>query len=401
MTTLRVVLDPVVTLENGGVARYAEELTRQLIATAPRHTQVAGIISASPETDYARIAERLPGLDQLHKSALARRELQAAWQRGFTRLPGQGMIHATSLLAPMYRHDRLNDASEQIAVTMHDTAAWTHPETMASRTVTWHKAMARRAEKYADAIVVPSHAVAQEVTQLFDVADRVRVIGAAPSSRLAVPTDADARAEALGLPERYLLAVGSPSTRKGTEHLLRALAHDATQNLPLVLVGRSRKTAGTIDVDAALTEWGVDPSRVIRLGVDAPLSDADLSVVYDRAALFVQPSIAEGFGLAMLEAMSFGTPVVHSDVPALVEVAAGSGHLVELRELVEPVDASARPEEAAGASGEYAGRIANAIADVLDTPELAERLGVIGRDRAGVYSWQDSAEKVWQLHADL
>lgn len=398
MSTLRVVLDPVVAPDSTGVSRYAEELTRELIATAPRGSRVAGIISASPESDYARIAERLPGLGELHKSALARPQLQAAWQRGFTRLPGQGMIHATSLLAPMYRHDRLSDPSEQIAVTIHDTVAWSHPDTLPPRVVSWHRAMARRAEKYADAIVVPTHAVGVELARLFDVADRIRVVSGAPSSALALPADSESRAVALGLPERYLLSVGAAQTRKGTEHLLRALAHDATHGLPLVMVGGAGSGPGAVDVDEAVAEWGVDPSRVIRLD---GLSDSDLAVVYHRAAVFVQPSLAEGFGLALIEAFSLAVPTVHSDVPSLMEVAADSGRVVELRELAEPVDAAARPEVASGAGGEYAARLAEGIGEVLDDPDLARRLAVNGYDRSQVFSWRDSAEKVWQLHADL
>src|SRR3954451_5915609 len=102
MITLRVIVDEVTAVPNGGMSRYAEELTRALIATAPRGSDVAGIVSASPEPDYQRIAELLPGLRELYKSPLARRELSAAWQHGFTRLPGAGIVHATSLLAPLH-----------------------------------------------------------------------------------------------------------------------------------------------------------------------------------------------------------------------------------------------------------------------------------------------------------
>lgn len=73
-------------------------------------------------------------------------------------------------------------------------------------------------------------------------------------------------------------------------------------------------------------EQGLDETRVRALGV---LSDADLAVVLSRATLFVYPSIAEGFGLPVLEAMHFGVPVVHSDDPALMEVAADAGVAVE------------------------------------------------------------------------
>ena len=379
MTTLRVIVDQIVAPVPGGIGRYAEELTRQLILTAPRGSNVAGIVSASPEPDYALIAEKLPGLVELYKTALARRELSAAWQHGFTRLPGSGMVHATSLLAPLRRHDRLNNPGEQIAVTIHDAVPWTHPQTLTPRGVSWHKAMAKRAERYADAIVVPTHAVADELGELLDFGDRIRVIGGAPSSALRVPDDADERAERLGLPERYLLSVGTLEPRKGLEPLIRALAQGVPEDLGLLVVGPDGW--GGVDVASVARDAGVAEWRVRTLG---PLTDADLAVVLDRATIFVFPSLAEGFGLPVVEAFSLGTPVIHSDAPAVVEISAGAGLAVER-------------EDAEG----YPARLAEAIRNVVDDDALRDRLHVSGRDRSHAFSWRDSAEKVWQLHADL
>jgi glycosyltransferase involved in cell wall biosynthesis len=379
MTTLRVIVDQIVAPVPGGIGRYAEELTRALITTAPRGSNVAGIVSASPEDDYDTIAERLPGLADLYKSPLARRELSAAWQHGFTRLPGSGMVHATSLLAPLRRHDRTTGKNEQIAVTIHDAVPWTHPETLTPRGVSWHKAMAKRAERYADAIVVDTHAVADELGGILDLGDRVRVIGAAVGSSLRLPDDAAERAERLELPGRYLLSVGTLEPRKGIEPLIRSLALGLPDDVPLLIVGPAGW--GGVDVDAVARDAGLAEGRVRVLG---RLSDPDLAVALSRASVFVFPSLAEGFGLPLLEAFSFGTPVVHSDDPALVENAAGAGIAVER----------------ADAEG-YPARLAGAILEVLEDEGLAARLGVAGRDRVKAFSWRDSAEKVWQLHADL
>ena len=118
------------------------------------------------------------------------------------------------------------------------------------------------------------------------------------------------------------------------------------------------------------------------------LDDADLAVVLDRATLFVYPSLAEGFGLPIVEAFKFGLPVIHSDDPALVEVAAGASLVVERP--AAPTDDAA-----------YTDRLAAAIGRVLSDGELSARLGVLASDRARAFSWRDSAERVWQLHADL
>jgi glycosyltransferase involved in cell wall biosynthesis len=377
MSTLRVIVDQMVARVPGGIGRYTEELTAALIATAPRGSAVSAVVSAAPEDDIARIRTKLPGLSAIHKSALARRELSAAWQHGFTVLPGSGMVHAPSLLAPLRRHDRISDPESQIVVTIHDVVPWTHPETLTSRGVSWHRAMARRAERYADAVVVPTHAVADALADILDLGDRIRVIGGAVSARWRVPIDADRRAAALELPERYVLAVGTLEPRKGLPELVAAMTR--VPDVPLLIVGA--EGWGGVDVATLVAEAGLADDRVRVLG---HVSDHDLAVLYARASVFAFPSIAEGFGLPVLEAFTFGTPVVHSDDPAVSEVAGGAGLEVSR-------------EDPAG----YPERLADAIRSVLDDAEVGERLRVLGRDRAGAFTWRDSAEKVWQLHADL
>jgi len=376
MTTLRVIIDEMLATTPGSVGRYTEELARELIATAPRGCYVEAVVAASTEAEYALIQERLPGLTALHKSALASRELRAAWQHGFTRLPGKGMVHATSMLAPLARHDRLNDG-DQIAVTLHDTVAWSRPEALGARTVAWHKAMLKRAQRYADAVVVPSHAVAAQLADIVDLGNRVRVISGAASTALDVPHDADERAGRLDLPDEYVLAIGGLEPRKGIDQLVAGLSR-VVRGVPLLIAGTP---AADPALAAAIAAGGLDASRVRGLG---SLSDPDLAVVVDRAAVFAYPNLEEGFGMPVLEAFALGTPVVLSDAPALLELAVDAGVVVER-----------------GDDEGYPERLADGINSVLDDPALAERLAYMGSDRAKAFSWRSSAEKVWQLHADL
>jgi glycosyltransferase involved in cell wall biosynthesis len=378
-TTLRVIVDQIVAPIPGGIGRYTEELTRELIRTAPPGCEVAGVVSSSPEADYQRIAMLLPGLVDLFKSTLARRELELAWQHGFSRLPRAGMLHATGLFAPLSRHDRVNNQGNQTVVTIHDVVPWTNPETLSSRRIGWYKAMVKRAHKYADAVVVPTHAVAIQLAEIVDFGDRVRVIGGAVSSKLVLPVDPEVRAARLELPDQYILAVGTLQPHKGIGALIRALKDPALDGIPLLIAGPEGWKG--VDLDAAAAEAGLEPGRVRSLGY---LADADLAVALDRASVFVYPSLAEGFGLPVVEAFSLGTPVVHSDDPAVLEVSAGAGLAV--------------PREDADG---YPARLAAAIGSVLGDPELAKRMGFEGQDRAKNFSWRDSAERVWQLHADL
>lgn len=377
MTTLRVIVEEVLSPMSSGTSRYAEELTRALIATAPPTCAVEGILAASSEGQYADVLDRLPGLSGLHKSSLARPQLISAWQHGFTRLPG--MIHAPTLLAPLAKHDRVNTRGQQTVVTMHDLTAWLSPESVDSRGIGWHQSMAKRALRHADALVVPSHTVADQLSEIMNFGDRVRVIGGAVSPGLRVPADADARAERLDLPGEYLVALGGLEQRRGLVQLLAALALPDSGDIPLVVIGPDDNGSGSLG--AAAREAGLADGRVRALGA---LRDADLSVVLDRAAVFVLPSLLEGFGLQLLEAFHFGTPVIHSDTPALVEVAGGAGLVVALDE-----------------PGSFAERIAAAIGSVLGDTALASSLSTAGRDRSQLFRWENSAEKVWQLHADL
>lgn len=378
-TTLSVIVDPMLTNATDGIGRYTEELTRELIQVAPPGCGVEAIVSSSSDDDYARLHTLLPGLGRLAKGRLNHKQQSALWRYGFGSIRGKGMVHATSLLAPLSKHDRLNNEADQIVVTIHDVAAWTHPELLDSRNAARQKALARRAHRFADAVVVPTHSVASQLGEIMNFGDRIRVIGGAVSSKLLLPVDADDRAARLGLPPRYILSIGAPDARKGIPALIASLAHPESADLPLLIAG----PGGAADVHAATlaAEAGLAKDRVRTLGF---LADADLAVALNRATVFAFPSIVEGFGLPLVEAFHFGAPVVHSDEPAVLEVSAGAGIAVP------------RDDEAG-----YPGRLAGAIAEVAGNPELAERLHFQGLDRARAFSWSDSAHKVWQLHADL
>lgn len=364
MTTLRVIVDDILLPGGGPLTRYAEDLTRALIQTTPRGSEVAGVVASSPEGDYARIRELLTGLRQLHKSALARRELAAAWQHGFTALPGTGMVHATSLFAPLRRHDRSIAPGDQTVVTIHDAIAWTHPELLPGRAAAWTKAMGRRAERHADAIVVPTHAVAADLSEHLDLGDRVRVIGAAPATTLIVPADAASRRAARGLHEPYVVALAEGDAANGFSDL----AAVARNGVPVVLLASAGDAAAIDDAE--------------RVTVIADASAADRAAILAGAAAFVQPSIAAGPPAALLDALALGLPLVATDLPGIAEITADAAILVERDD-------------------DYPATLTEAIRGLLDDSAAAERLGVAAQDRAKAFTWRDAAEKIWQLHADL
>jgi glycosyltransferase involved in cell wall biosynthesis len=389
-TTLRVIVDDILapaaaptTGAGTGAGRYAEELTRALILTAPDGCVVEGIVSASPTTEYDGLLARLPGLEGLKKSALARRELHSAWQHGLSRPSAGGMVHAPSLLAPLLRHDRVHNQGDQTVVTVHDLLAFTHPGALGHRDVAWQKAMLKRAHRFADAVVVPTHALAAELETQIHFGDRIRVIGGSVPSSMLLPPDADARAAALDLPERYILATGTLNELDGLGVLIQSLASDADAGFPLLVAGA--RTAATDDaLAAAAAAAGLAPGRVRSIGA---LTDEDRAVAVSRAEVFAYPRRAGDFAVPVLEAFFFGTPVVHSDEAGVVEVSAGAGLSVAA---LDPSGTSAASD-----------RWAEALASVFRDPEIARSLGYGGLDRARAFTWPDAAQRVWQLHADL
>jgi glycosyltransferase involved in cell wall biosynthesis len=320
----------------------------------------------------------VPGLANVHQLTLPRRELRAAWQHGLTTKPLGGMIHAPTLLAPLSRHDRRDSPGEQTVVTIHDAAPWLFPESGNSQAA-WVRHMAKRAKKHADAIVVPTHATADDLSRYIDFGERIRVIAGAVSDSVRLPDDADDIAARLALPDEYLITVGTLEPRKAVEALFAATALPGFPDIPLLFVGP--ETWGERTVEQAIADSGAAAGMIRHI---PPVPDAELAVLIDRATLAVAPSTNEGSGLTAIEALHFGTPLVHSDASALVEVVAGAGVTVEIGDLAS-----------------YPERLAQAIADTLDDTDLLRRLGITGADRSRAFSWRDSAERVWQLHADL
>ncbi|MFF2370035.1 glycosyltransferase [Agromyces sp. NPDC058110] len=377
--TLRMIVDQVVAPVPGPLGRYTQALTSALIASTPSGCQVEAVVSSSPPTDYARIEAMFPGLSGLYKTSLARRELAGAWQLGLTTSPGGGMIHAPSLFAPLRRHDR-TVSGDQVVVTVHDLTAWTHPEALTSTTVSWTKAMLKRARRHADAVVVPTHALAERLADIADFGERVRVIGTAPRVGLVMPGDGEGsiRRARLGLPDEYLVARGTLEARTGLVELLEALGRPGVPQIPLVVLGPD--SWGEVHLATVAEDSGVDARRVHALQIDDP---SDLAAVLAGATAVVAPGHEEGAATDLIEAFSMGAPVIHSDTATHLEVAAEAGLAVTV------------------GSGGFVERLAAAVTSVIEHPSLADRLAVTSGDRARAFSWRDSAERVWQLHADL
>lgn len=377
-TTLRVVVDQLVAPVPGALGRYTLGLAGALVRTAPPGCDVEGIVSAIGAEEQAEVERALPGLASVYKTTLARRELAAAWQLGITTSPGAGMIHAPGLLAPLRRHDA--SSGTQIVVTVHDTLSTSHPESLSSTELAWRRNALRRARKHADAIVVPTHALAERLGEQLGVADRIRVIPTAARPGLRLGEDAAARAARLALPRDYLLTSGTLEPHRGVVDVLAALGRSGVPGIPLIVIGP--ETWGEQHLQTLAEEAGI--ARGLVRHIDDP-EPADLAVLLARATAFIAPAHDEGDPATLIEAFAAGVPVIHSDAPDYLETAGGAG-------LAVPI----------GVGGDgYADRLAAAVTVVVEDPARAERLAITGGDRARAFTWTDAAEQVWQLHADL
>jgi glycosyltransferase involved in cell wall biosynthesis len=209
----------------------------------------------------------------------------------------------------------------------------------------------------AAAVLVPSLSTGADLLACYpypDLADRVHAVAEGPT-----PLPA-AGALPAGLEPGFILAVGTLEGRKNYGRLVAALAAipDAP---PLVIAGRSG--------------WNGEPGPVAgeRVRILGHVDDATLAGLYENAALLAFPSLYEGFGLPLLDAMARGLPALIGDRGALPELAGEAALAVD----VESTEA-----------------IAAGLRRLLGEASLRKRLAAAGRTRAKSYSWDSAAERV-------
>jgi alpha-1,3-rhamnosyl/mannosyltransferase len=248
-------------------------------------------------------------------------------------------------------------------VVVHDLVAFIEGASAQSRAARIERATIARAMRRAAGLQCVSDATRTDLVARFpDVAPRAFTVPLAADARFREAGADPAVLARHGLqPQRYVLAVGTLEPRKNLPRLIAAWTQvdDAVRrDAVLALVGPRGW-----DDDATLAAARATGS--VRLLGHVP--EDDLPSLYAGCACFAYPSLYEGFGLPVLEAMAAGAPVVTSSVSSLPEVAADAALLVD------PRDAPA---------------ITSALERVLADPALADDLRARGRTRAATFSWQ-------------
>ncbi|GAA3588506.1 glycosyltransferase family 1 protein [Klugiella xanthotipulae] len=377
MTTLTVISEGVSPASSNDLTDYARDLTRSIVATAPRSCGVSAFLCSANTRDRDFFRQTAPQAEII-QSSRDRAALLRAWGVGLTGQHGDGMVHAPSLFAPLSRHDKINDGT-QTTVTIHDTTPWTHPHAYPPKAVMWFKNMARRAQKYADAIVVPTHTAAENLTKYLDVGDRIRVVQGSAPTRV-INADGNGQADPVrAMAGSYVITECGTSEFSGLSALLQAFSRPELNDVGLAIVARDGLTPETLA--ELTTSLGIAPPRVhlLTTGNGGEIRDA-----YRAASAHVLPGRADQFSSSMLTSFVLGVPTVHADTPVLNEIAGDAGRSVD-----------------ASSDDTYIDGLAEALAEVVADTTQRERMITLGHDRARAFSWREAGERIWQLHAEL
>ena len=286
---------------------------------------------------------------------------------------GIDVFHAVYVVPPL--------APCATVVTVHDVSFRLFPKWFSLRDYVTQTLLVGLSMLRARMVIVPTSATKTDIVRTFGISPRKIRVTPYAASRMFAPRDP---AEAAALVARrhnatspYVLGVGFGHCRKNVERLVLAwqqVMRRVATPTPLVLVGHvspAARAALTRRLDSALHE-------LVRF--TGYVRDEDLPALYAAAEVFVYPSLYEGFGLPVLEAMASGAPVITSAVSSLPEVAGNAAVLVN------PYSVEA---------------IASALGDVLESRGLRSTLRERGLRRAAEFSWDRCAWQTAQLYAEV
>lgn len=284
------------------------------------------------------------------------------------------LFHATHYVLPPIR--------SRAVVTIHDIIHLLYPQFLPNRAaLIYARVMIRRALLRADRIITVSYNSKRDLVDYFGIApSRVEVIynGVSPRFRPDVPEEDRQRvAEKYGLSRPYLLFLGGERPHKNAQNVLRAFAEARRRrpDLPHSLALAGPMPGNTARIDALIAaldvgRWIVRPGRI---------AEEDMPGLFAGADLLLYPTLYEGFGLPVVEAMACGTPVLTSSTSALQEIAGGYAYLVD------PLDVDA---------------IARGIVLLNTDHKVRSDFVELGRKRARDFSWDKAAERTLEVYAE-
>lgn len=266
----------------------------------------------------------------------------------------------------------------RLVATCYDLEPLRHPELFSTKIVWFYRLLSRRLRR-ADRIVTISESTARDVHDLLGISrERITAIhlGVDPGFSRAVPDEQDRVRRNFRLPRRFVLYVGNTMPHKNVERLVESMAvvRRTCPEVPLVIGGAPDRHRASVERVVARHRLG-DGVRFL-----GKVADRDLSALLSSASAFAFPSLYEGFGLPVLEAMACGTPVVTSNRSSLPEVVGNAAIMVE------PTDVSA---------------IAGGLVTLLEDERESARVAELGVARARHFTWRRCAESHLRVYREV
>jgi glycosyltransferase involved in cell wall biosynthesis len=352
-----------------GVGYYTEHLLQHLASEVTKTGDELIVISNQP----IETTKPLPPHVRVHTRSYF--PVRIAWMQFMAARVLEDVradvAHFTNGMLPL-------GASAARVVTIHDMSLrlfpWCHP----TRRLMINRPLLGVAARVADAVVTVSNSARRDLLLFHRLPEqRVSVVHEAAGTGFVPIADAAKRARIrrrYGLPERFVLYVGAIEPRKNLPRLMEAFARARARGIPHELVCVGPYGWSSRDLYQHVDRLGL--GRVVHF--TGYLPSEDLPLIYNLGELFVFPSLYEGFGLPVVEAMACGTPVITANSSSLVEVAAGAA------ETVDPHDTDA---------------LADTIVAVATDRGRQEDLRQRGLLRAREFSWTRTAQQMLAIYA--
>jgi len=271
-------------------------------------------------------------------------------------------------------------AGSRRVVTFHDLTFFILPDRYPRKRRIYFQSVSRATARVAAALICPSQAVRDDIVRILHVRpEKVHPIAEAAAPEFQPIKDKAALAQLrsrYGLPDRFILSVGSLEPGKNRTTLLKAYAELRKRGLEQKLVVAGQR-AWKFDGDLELVEDLGLQEDVLFTGYVMP---EEMPALYNAADLFVFPSLYEGFGLPVIEAMACGVPVVASNVSAIPEFASEAALLIDPRDAEQLCDSMER---------------------ILRDKRLAATLKRRGIERAKEFSWERAARETVAVYQEV